>query len=66
MMVIGETKFVKFTVAVMTDMRITLARLTIGIMSLQVNVNAIYEYMWVLSTRKVNPLIIPPDSISAS
>ena len=38
MMVIGETKFVKFTVAVMTDMRMTLARLTIGIMSLQENV----------------------------
>ena len=63
MMVIGETKFVKFTVAVMTDMRMTLARLTIGIMSLQENVNAIYEYMWVLSTRKVNPLIIPPDAL---
>ena len=52
MMVIGETKFVKFIVAVMTDMRMTLARLTIGVMSLQENVNAIYEYMWVLSTRK--------------
>ena len=63
MMVIGETKFVKFTVAVMTDMRMTLARLTIGIMSLQENVNAIYEYIWVLSTRKVNPLIIPPDAL---
>ena len=47
----------------MTDMRMTLARLTIGIMSLQENVNAVYEYMWVLSTRKVNPLIIPPDAL---
>ena len=60
-MVLGETKFIKFMVAIMTDMRMTLARLTIGIMSLQENVNAIYEYMRVLSTRKVNPLIIPPD-----
>ena len=63
MMVIGETKFVKFTVAVMTDMRMTLARLTMGITSLQENVNAIYEYMQVLATRKVNPLIIPPDAL---
>ena len=63
MMVIGETKFIKFMVAIMTDMRITLARLTMGIMSLQENVNAIYEYMRVLSTRKVNPLIIPLDTL---
>ena len=63
MMVLGETKFIKFTVAIMTDMRMTLARLTMGIMSLQENVNAIYEYMRVLSTRKVNPLIIPPDTL---
>ena len=63
MMVIGETKFIKFMVAIMTDMRMTLARLTMGIMSLQENVNAIYKYMRVLSTRKVNPLIIPLDTL---
>ena len=63
MMVLGETKFIKFTVAIMTDMRMILARLTIGLMSLQENVNAIYEYMRVLSTRKVNPLIIPLDTL---
>ena len=63
MAVIGETKFIKFTVAILIDMRITLAQLSLGVMSLQENVNAIYEYMRVLSTRRVNPLIIPPDSL---
>ena len=63
MEVIGETKFIKFTVAALTDMRMTLAQLSLGLMSLQENVNAIYEYMRVLSTRRVNPLIIPPDSL---
>ena len=63
MAVIGETKFIKFTVATLTDMRMTLAQLSLGLMSLQENVNAIYEYMRVLSTRRVNPLIIPPDSL---
>ena len=57
------TKFIKFTVAALTDMRMTLAQLSLGLMSLQENVNAIYEYMRVLSTRRVNPLIIPPDSL---
>ena len=58
MAVIGETKFIKFTVAMLTDMRMTLAQLSLGVMSLQENVN---EYMRVLSTRRVNPLIIPHD-----
>ena len=63
MAVIGETEFIKFTVAILTDMRMTLAQLSLGLMSLQENVNAIYEYMRVLSTRRVNPLIIPLDSL---
>ena len=45
MVVIGETKFIKFTVATLTDMTMTLAQLSLGLMSLQENVNAIYEYM---------------------
>ena len=63
MTVIGETKFIKFTVAILTDMRMTLAQLSLGLMSLQENFNAIYKYMRVLSTRRVNPLIILPDSL---
>ena len=63
MAVIGETKFIIFIVAALTDMRMMLAGVSLGLMSLQENVNAIYEYMRVLSTRRVNPLIIPPDSL---
>ena len=32
-------------------------------MTLEQNVNAVYEYLRVLSTRQVNPLIIPPDTL---
>ena len=38
MAVIGETKFIKYTVAILTDMRMTLAQLSLGVMSLQENV----------------------------
>ena len=41
MAVIGETKFIKFTVAILTDMRMMLAQLSLGVMSLQENVHAI-------------------------
>ena len=59
---LSDVKFVKYSVAIINDMRIILAKLTLGVISLEQNVNAIYEYLRVLSSRQVNPLIIPPDS----
>ena len=56
-------KFIKYTVAIVNDIRIELAKLTLGVMNLEQNLNAIYEYMRVLSSRQVNPLIIPLDSL---
>ena len=58
-----DAKFIKCTIAVITDIRIILAKLTLGVMSLEQNVNAIYEYLRVLSSKQVNPLIIPPDAL---
>ena len=61
---LSDIKFVKYTVAIIiNDIRINLAKLTLGIMTLDQNVNAVYEYLRVLSTRQVNPLIIPPDTL---
>ena len=60
---LSDVKFVKYTVDIVNDIRIVLAKLTLRVMSLEQNVNAIYEYMRVLSSRQVNPLIIPPDSL---
>ena len=40
-----------------------MAKLTLGVISPEQNVSSIYEYLRVLSSRKVNPLIIPPDSL---
>ena len=58
-----DAKFIKYTIAVITDVMIILAKLTLGVMSLQQNVNAVYEYLRVLSSKQVNPLIIPPDAL---
>ena len=65
MATLEDTKFLKYTIAIITDIRIILAKLTLGVMSLQRNVNGIYEYMRVLSSKQVNPLIIPPDALRA-
>ena len=60
---LSNIKFIKYTVAIVNDIRIELAKLTLGIMSLEQNVNVIYQYISVLSSRQVNLLIIPPDSL---
>ena len=60
---LSDAKFIKYTVAIINDVRIILAKLTLGIMSLEQNVNAVYEYMRVLSRRQVNPLVIPLDAL---
>ena len=60
---LSDVKFVKYLVAIINDVRIILAKLTSGVMSFKQNVNVIHEYLRVLSSKQVNPLIIPPDSL---
>ena len=60
---LSDIRFVKYTAAIINDIRMNLAKLTLGIMTLDQNVNAVYEYLRVLSTRQVNPLMIPPDTL---
>ena len=42
---LSDIKFVKYTVAIINDIRMNLAKLTLGIMTLNQNVNAVYEYL---------------------
>ena len=63
MITMQNVRFLRFTVAIITDISIILAKLTLGVMGLQQNVKAIYEYLRVLSSKQVNPLVIPPDTL---
>ena len=58
-----SVRFLQFTITVITDIRIILAKLTLGVMGLQQNVKATYEHLRVLSSKQVNPLLIPPDAL---
>ena len=58
-----NVRFLRFTIAVIMDIRIILAKLTLGVIFLQQNIKAIYEYLRVLSSKQVNPLLIPPDAL---
>ena len=63
MAVMQDVKFIRYTVAIITDVRIILAKLTLGVMGLQQNVEAIYEYLRVLASKQVNPLLIQPYAL---
>ena len=63
MVTMKAVQFLRYMVAVVTDVRIILSKLTLGVMGLQQNVKAIYEYLRVLSSKQVNPLLIPPDAL---
>ena len=63
MVTMEAVQFLRYTVVVITDVRIILSKLTLGVMGLQQNVKAIYEYLRVLSSKQVNPLLIPPDAL---
>ena len=63
MVTMKAVQFLRYTVTVITDVRIILSKLTLGVMGLQQNVKAIYEYLRVLSSKQVNPLLIPPDAL---
>ena len=41
---LSDVKFVKYSVAIINDIRIILAKLILGVVSLEQNVNATYEY----------------------
>ena len=63
MTTLQTVKFLRFTVPVVTDIRIILAKLTLGVLGLPQNVKAIYEYLRVISGKQVCPLLIPPDEL---
>ena len=51
MVTMKAVQFLRYTVTVITNVRIILSKLTLGVMGLQQNVKAIYEYLRVLSSK---------------
>ena len=58
-----EFEYTRFHTYVMTDVKNAIIRLTTGLMTLQNNMKTIYEYMRVMSSHLVNPMILPPHAL---
>ena len=61
--VISEIKFVKYSIAIVTDARSSVSRMMMGLITLRQNVDAVYEFMRVLAVYRINSVMIPPHSL---
>ena len=61
--VISKIKFVKYSIAIVTDARSSVSRMMMGLITLHQNVDAVYEFMRVLAVYKINSVMIPPHSL---
>ena len=57
------TVYLQHTAAISMDARATLSRLNIAILGLKQNVEAVYEYMRVMASHLINPVLLPPDKL---
>ena len=53
----------RYTVSILTDSRAPTTRLTVAMISLNNNVESVYEYMQVLANHQVNLLVLPPEEL---
>ena len=58
-----EMNRVQYSITILNDIRTGIGRLTSGLLSLKENVESLYEYMRVLASQQVNPLILPPMAL---
>ena len=72
LMIVNKTMMAHLTVSLLSmtyheliavEARIMLARLNNGIISLQENVDKIYEYLRTMASHDINPLMLPPESL---
>ena len=52
----------QYIVFFLIEARASMSRINMGMLTLQQNVQGIYEYLRVISTHRINPLVIPPRS----
>ena len=50
----------QYIVFFLIEARASMSRINMGMITLQQNVQGIYEYLRVISTHRINPLVIPP------
>ena len=56
-----QLSYFRYENNLLDNMQMHINRLYTAIYVLKEDIDALYEYMWVLSTQQLNPLIIPPD-----
>ena len=47
----------------MNMVKLTVLKLLVGMNNLELNINKISKYLWIMATHKATPTIIPPEAL---
>ena len=57
------TNFHLYTYYLMNMAQLTVLKLLVGMNNLELNIDKISEYLWIMATHKATPTVIPPEAL---
>ena len=57
------TNILLYTYYLMNMAQLTVLKLIVGMNSLELNIDKISKYLWIMSTHKATPTVIPPEAL---
>ena len=57
------TNFHLYTYYLMNMVQLTVLKLLVGMNNLELNIDKISEYLWIMATHKATPTVIPPEAL---
>ena len=60
---VAATNFYLYTYYLMNMAQLTVLKLIVGMKNLELNIDKISEYLWIMATHKATPTVIPPEAL---
>ena len=60
---VAATNFHLYTYYLMNMAQLTVLKLLVGMKNLELNIDKISEYLWIMATHKTTPTVIPPEAL---
>ena len=60
---VAATNFHLYTYYLMNMAQLTVLKLLVGMNNLELNIDKISEYLWIMATHKATPTVIPPEAL---
>ena len=60
---VAATNFHLYTIYLMTMVQLMVLKLLVGMNNLELNIDKISEYLWIMATHKATPIVIPLEAL---